>query len=80
LKKAAFEATSILIGNTLYFSTPSSRVFALDAATGKQKWMYNPQVNLKEHYSEIASRGVSAWPTVTDSKNKKQKAGSLSVP
>src|SRR4051812_49113075 len=36
LSKAAFEATPILLGNTLYFSTPSSRVFAIDAATGKK--------------------------------------------
>ena len=60
IEKAAFEATPILIGKTLYFSTPSSRIFALDATTGKQKWMYDAQVNLKNYYSEIASRGVSA--------------------
>jgi quinoprotein glucose dehydrogenase len=53
IEKAAFEATPVLIDNTLYFSTPSSRVFAIDPATGKQKWMYDPKVNLKKHYSEI---------------------------
>jgi quinoprotein glucose dehydrogenase len=61
LSKAAFEATPILINNTIYFSTPSSRVFAIDPQTGKQKWMYDPKVDLKKSYSEVTSRGVSAW-------------------
>lgn len=62
MSKAAFEATPVMTGNTLYFSTPSSRVFAIDAITGKQKWMFNPKINLGEHFSEVTSRGVSVWP------------------
>ncbi len=61
-EKAAFEATPIMVEGTLYFSTPSSRVFALDAATGLEKWQYDPGIDLKKHYSEITSRGVSTWP------------------
>src|SRR5882762_10258533 len=45
LSKAAFEATPIMIGHTLYVSTASDRVFAIDAATGEQQWLYDPQVN-----------------------------------
>ena len=60
--KAAFETTPILIGRTLYFSTPSDRVFAVDAATGKEKWVYDPGVDLQRDYSEVSSRGVAAWP------------------
>lgn len=62
-EKAAFEATPVLIDNTLYFSTPSSRVFALNPATGHKKWMYDPKIDLKKNYSEITSRGVSVWPS-----------------
>jgi quinoprotein glucose dehydrogenase len=72
IEKAAFEATPIIIDNTLYFSTPSCRVFALDPSTGKQKWMYDPELNLKNFYSEITTRGVSSWPSSTN-KNKKVK-------
>jgi quinoprotein glucose dehydrogenase len=61
LDKAAFEATPVLIGRTLYFSTPSDRVFALDAATGQERWVYDPHVDLRADYSEISSRGVAAW-------------------
>ena len=60
--RAAFEATPIKIGRTLYFSTPSDRVFAIDAGTGTQIWVFDPGVNLHKGYSEISSRGVAAWP------------------
>lgn len=63
IEKAAFEATPIMVDKTLFFSTPSCRVFAIDAATGKEKWMYDPVVNLTTGYSEITSRGVSTWPS-----------------
>ncbi|HEY4285980.1 MAG TPA: pyrroloquinoline quinone-dependent dehydrogenase [Puia sp.] len=62
IEKAAFETTPILVGRVLYFSTPSDRVFAVDAATGKEKWVYDPGVDLHRDYSEISSRGVAAWP------------------
>ncbi len=61
ISKAAFEATPLLIGHTLYFSTPSDRVFALDAVTGQQVWLFDPKVDLHRDYSEITSRGVSVW-------------------
>ena len=71
LEKAAFEATPLMIGNVLYFSTPSDRVFALDASNGKMLWLYDPKVDLHEDYSEITSRGVSIWkPSKGDSEHK----------
>lgn len=63
-EKAAFEATPIMVEETLYLSTPSNRVIAIDAASGTEKWMYDPEVNLQEDYSEITSRGVSTWPSL----------------
>src|SRR3984957_4896395 len=65
LDKAAFEATPILIGRTLFFSTPSDRVFAIDAASGQQQWVYDPHVDLPRDMSEISSRGVAAWSSAT---------------
>ncbi|WP_277479133.1 pyrroloquinoline quinone-dependent dehydrogenase [Catalinimonas alkaloidigena] len=61
-EKAAFEATPIMVDGTLYLSTPSNRVIAIDAQSGAEKWTYDPKVNLKKDYSEITSRGVSSWP------------------
>ncbi|WP_020596046.1 pyrroloquinoline quinone-dependent dehydrogenase [Spirosoma panaciterrae] len=65
-EKAAFEATPIMVDGTLYFSTPTSRVFAIDAATGQKKWVYDPEVYLRQELSEITSRGVSVWPAPND--------------
>ena len=39
----AFECTQLVVDGVLYLSTPSSRVIALDAETGKQLWKYDPQ-------------------------------------
>jgi quinoprotein glucose dehydrogenase len=62
LEKACFETTPILIGRSLYFTTASDRVIAVDAATGQQHWVYDPKVDLNGDYSEFSSRGVAAWP------------------
>ena len=73
IEKAAFEATPILVDNTLFFSTPTCRVFAVDPSTGKQKWIYNPKLNLSSFYSEVTTRGVSAWPSGKNKQNGKVK-------
>jgi len=60
--KAAFEATPILVDGTLYLSTPFGRVIALDPATGQERWTFDPQIRADMFFSEVTSRGVSAWP------------------
>lgn len=67
-RNAAFESTPILVDGTLYLTTPYSRVIALDPASGAEKWTFDPQIALDRRYSEMTSRGVSAWPAVTDNK------------
>ncbi len=61
IRKAAFEATPILVEGRLYLSTPYDHVIALDPGTGKRLWEYDPGVDLSRDYSEVTSRGVSAW-------------------
>jgi quinoprotein glucose dehydrogenase len=63
---AAFEATPILVDGLLYLTTPYNRVIALDPATGRERWTYDPQVPLDRRYSELTSRGASAWPAADD--------------
>ncbi len=59
--KLSFEATPILVDDTLYLSTPTNIVIALDAATGKFRWRHDPKTPRHLRYSEATSRGVSWW-------------------
>jgi len=61
IRKAAFEATPILVDGRLFLSTPFNHVIALEPASGTKLWEYDPGVNLDRNYSEVTSRGVSAW-------------------
>ena len=61
MRKAAFEATPILVDGKLFLSTPYNHVIALDPQTGTKLWEYDPGVNLDRSFSEVSSRGVSAW-------------------
>jgi len=67
-RNAAFESTPILVDGLLYLTTPYSRVIALDPTTGAERWTFDPQIALDRRYSEMTSRGVSAWPAATDGK------------
>jgi quinoprotein glucose dehydrogenase len=59
--KAAFEATPILADGKLFLSTPYDHVIALDPVSGKKIWEFDPKLDLTHGYSEVTSRGVSAW-------------------
>ena len=61
-----FEATPILIGRTLYLSTATGKVFAVDAVSGRERWNYDSQVDKRPRRSELASRGVSYWAGTSD--------------
>jgi membrane-bound PQQ-dependent dehydrogenase (glucose/quinate/shikimate family) len=56
-----FESTPIVVNGALYFSTPSGRVIALDAETGAQQWIFDPQPNSGLMRRFDAHRGVSYW-------------------
>jgi quinoprotein glucose dehydrogenase len=61
----SFEATPILFHGALYLTTPFDTVFAIDPATGKQIWTYDPQVVKDREYDIITSRGAASWPAET---------------
>ncbi|QWA13171.1 PQQ-binding-like beta-propeller repeat protein [Sodalis ligni] len=64
-----FEDTPIKVDNTLYVCTGHSWVEAIDAATGKVNWKFNPNADTKADVY-LACRGVSYYKapegTVTD--------------
>ncbi|MCY3859440.1 MAG: pyrroloquinoline quinone-dependent dehydrogenase [Gammaproteobacteria bacterium] len=57
-----FKATPVLIHDKLIFSTGFNRVIALDPATGRELWVFDPNVDFSESYSEMfTSRGIAVW-------------------
>ena len=64
----ALEAVPIVVNDTLYYCTALNRVFALDPATGAQKWMFDPHVArgiaaplTPETRKSGICRGVAYW-------------------
>lgn len=57
--ESTFEVTPLKIGDTLYLCTPHSWVIALDAATGRERWRFDPQVSVDLSSQHLTCRGVS---------------------
>src|SRR5438876_8048689 len=58
---APFESTPIVIDGVLYFSTPSNRVIALDAESGREIWQFDPQAGRARSRQFFQHRGVAYW-------------------
>ena len=58
--RAEFEATPIEVKGVLYLISPKTRLFALDAATGKQLWVLDP-VEGSKVLGSMRNRGISFW-------------------
>ena len=66
---SAFQMTPIMVDGTLYLTTPFNRVMALDPGTGKEKWVFDPKIDLgRGYHNQLNSRGLSTW---LDSNRKK---------
>jgi len=59
--RSAFEATPILHDGTLYLTTSSTDVVAVNAVTGQLRWRHASRSRDDLHYSDGVSRGVSLW-------------------
>lgn len=58
------EASPVVVDGVMYLTGPWSRVFAVDATSGKLIWRYNPQVPGKKGYDaccDVVNRGVAVW-------------------
>jgi quinoprotein glucose dehydrogenase len=60
-KPASFQATPLVVDGTMYIGTPLGRVIALDAATGRERWVFDPKIRRDITYGDFVSRGVSTW-------------------
>ena len=59
--RGSFESTPVLWRGTLYLTTPKDVVLALDAATGKVRWSFDPGVKDEDIHFIGTSRGVALW-------------------
>ncbi len=61
-KRSGFETTPLVVDGTLYLTTPFNRVIALDPEIGKQRWAYDPKIDLSGDYGDgLINRGVATW-------------------
>src|SRR5437879_13231786 len=55
----------IVVDGVIYVSAPLSKVYAVEADTGKLLWKFDPQVRLDQaingSYSARVNGGVAAW-------------------
>jgi len=60
----AQESTPIVVDGVMYITTAWSKVLALDAASGKQLWAFDPAVPGAAGFKaccDVANRGVAVW-------------------
>ena len=58
------ESTPLVVDGVMYFSTAWSKVLAVNAATGKQLWSYDPKVPKQWDINaccDVVNRGVAVW-------------------
>jgi quinohemoprotein ethanol dehydrogenase len=58
------EATPVIVDGVLYTSSTWGYVYAVDAATGKEIWRYDPQANhlaARNPCCDLVNRGVAVW-------------------
>ncbi len=61
-KRSAFETTPILVDGMLFLTTPFNRVIAVDPATGRGVWSYDPKIDQTLDYGDgLVNRGVATW-------------------
>lgn len=60
-QKSSFEATPLMVGDTLYLCAPTNIVIALDPETGQERWHFDPHVDQTGHSQVTACRGVAYY-------------------
>jgi PQQ-dependent dehydrogenase (methanol/ethanol family) len=57
----SFETTPLVINGVMYLTTPDSKVAALNAATGEERWRYEPKLGTTIICCGPNNRGVAAY-------------------
>ena len=57
--ETTFEVTPLKIGDTLYLCSVHEHVIALDAATGKERWQFDPHIKVGHNSQHLSCRGLA---------------------
>lgn len=57
--ETTFEVTPLKIGDTLYLCSVHEHVIALDAATGKERWQFDPHIKVGHTSQHLSCRGLA---------------------
>ena len=63
--ESEMECNPIIVGGVLYATSPKNNLLALDAATGKLLWRFDPNAGRKI-VGKLRNRGVAYWAEGTD--------------
>jgi quinoprotein glucose dehydrogenase len=62
MKRTKFQATPLLVEDSLIFCSPFNEVIALDPGSGAQKWRYDPKISTSQRpANRYNCRGVAYW-------------------
>lgn len=62
MKWTKFQATPLLVEDSLIFCSPFNEVIALDPGSGAQKWRYDPKISTSQPVANrYTCRGVAYW-------------------
>jgi quinoprotein glucose dehydrogenase len=71
---SAFETTPLVVNGVMYFTTPFSRLIALDAETGRERWSFDPRIDREGPTNLFINRGAAYW---TDGRRERILLGTL---
>src|SRR5688572_26490388 len=64
--RSQIQCQPIVVDGVLYGTSPALKLFALDAATGKELWTFDPFAAGAEEHALGVSRGVTYWSLGAD--------------
>ena len=73
------ECTPIVVDGVMYITTPMLQVQALDAATGKLLWTFDPYAGSRLRGAPGVNRGVTFWEDPGNAKDRRIFAASATV-
>jgi len=62
--KGEYQSNNLIVAGVLYTASPTRKVIALDAATGRERWKWDPETELHERGTS-RERGLVFWQNET---------------